>query len=90
MGSEEADYARWKVRAKIMGFATWLGLALAIAAVVATYLAPDVSNTARLAGFLFIIINALASPAWLYLFVRTRLELKAAKERYEQSQNPPG
>jgi uncharacterized protein involved in cysteine biosynthesis len=84
MGLDEENYAKWKVRSKVLSVAAWLGIVLSIMAVVATYLVPDISNTARLAGFLFLIVNAIASPFLLYLFVRTKLEFKQAKSRCEQ------
>ncbi|MDG3087831.1 hypothetical protein P7F88_17855 [Vibrio hannami] len=84
MGIEEENYSRWRIRTRVIGFVAWLGIALSVLAVVATYLVPDISNTARLMGFIFLILNVMASPFLLYLFVRTRVNLKEAKERYEQ------
>lgn len=80
---EEENYVKWKFRTKAIGFATWLGVALFMGAVVATYLVPD--NTAKLMGFIFLILNVVASPFLIYLYVKTRIGFKDAKSRYEQT-----
>lgn len=83
MDFEKENYAKWKVRSKAIGFATWLGVALFLGAVVATYLVPD--NTAKLMGFVFLILNVIASPFLIYLFVRTKINFKEAKACYDRA-----